>query len=125
MYLKKIGMLGEKIASDYLVKKGYIVVEKNFSCKQGEIDIIAKDNDKKELVFLEVKTRTNCKYGTPIDAVNEQKQVHIYNSANYYVYKNKIDNTPIRFDVIEVNINDGKVDINHIKNVFLRPYKRA
>lgn len=123
MYLRKMGMLGEKIASEYLIKEGYTIIEKNFSCKQGEIDIIAKDNDKKELVFLEVKTRTNCKYGNPIDAVDKKKQIHIYNSANYYAYKNKIVNCPIRFDVVEVNIIDGKVKVNHIRNVFLRPHK--
>ena len=76
MYLKKMGMLGEKIASQYLEKEGYFIIEKNFSCKQGEIDIIAKDTKSKELVFLEVKTRTNYKYGKPVEAVDEKKQKH-------------------------------------------------
>lgn len=123
MYLKNIGSLGEKIASEYLEKLNYKIIERNFACKQGEIDIIACDNVKKELVFIEVKTRTNYKYGKPIEAVDGKKQKHIYKCAEYYAYKNNINNVPIRFDVIEVNINEGKVNVSHIKCAFLRPHK--
>ena len=64
MYLnKKIGSKGEKIAVDFLKLHNYTIIEKNFFCRQGEIDIIAKDNIKGELVFLEVKTRTSNIYG--------------------------------------------------------------
>ena len=68
MYKSHItGKIGEKVAQEYLIKNDYEILVKNFRCKQGEIDIIAKD--KNELVFIEVKTRTNKKYGNPIDAV--------------------------------------------------------
>ncbi len=70
MYLKhELGILGEQIATNYLKSQNYEILNRNFSCKQGEIDIIAKDN--KEYVFVEVKTRTNSDYGEPVDSVNK------------------------------------------------------
>lgn len=88
---KKLGDFGEKIARLYLEKNKYKIVEMNFRGKQGEIDIIAKDQ--KELVFIEVKTRTSIKYGSPVDAVTYIKQKRIYKTAEYYIYKNNIKNT--------------------------------
>ena len=66
MYIKKeIGEIGEKLATNYLIQNNYQIIKRNFTCRQGEIDIIAKDKIKKELTFIEVKTRTNFKYGLP------------------------------------------------------------
>ncbi len=112
---KEIGNLGEEIARNYLKENKYKIIESNFTRRGGEIDIIAKD--KRELVFIEVKTRKNIKYGTPIEAVNKIKQKHIYKTAEYYIYKNNIKNTPIRFDVVEVYMNIDNIKINHIKQV--------
>ena len=69
------GKLGEDLAEKYLEQIGYKVIERNFECKQGEIDIIALD--KNEIIFIEVKTRTSIKYGSPADAVNENKQKNL------------------------------------------------
>ena len=91
MNKKQLGDFGEKIACKYLKRLNYKLIETNFRSKQGEIDIIAEDN--KELVFIEVKTRHNTKYGKAIEAVNYQKQKHIYKTAEYYIYKNSIKNT--------------------------------
>lgn len=116
MYSKQIiGKLGENVACEFLKGNGYILIEKNFRCRQGEIDIILKDTVKGDLVFVEVKTRTNSLYGYPVEAVNNYKQKHIYNSAKYYIYKNRIENIPIRFDVIEIVIKNNKFSMNHIK----------
>lgn len=123
MYIKReIGELGEKLAAKYLMQNNYKIIEKNFTCRQGEIDIIAKDNSKQELVFIEVKTRTNFKYGLPSESVTENKQKHIYRTAEYYVYKNKIKNVAIRFDIIEIKIDiKNKIySINHIRNAFMK-----
>lgn len=85
---------------------------------KGEIDIIAKDNNN-ELVFVEVKTRTNKKYGEACEAVNRKKREHIRNTAEYFLYTNKIDKVGIRMDVIEVYISiQGRIKINHIKQAF-------
>ena len=112
---KAIGNFGEDLAASYLKNIGYKILEQNFSCKQGEIDIICLD--KNEIVFVEVKTRTNTNYGFPSEAVNNLKKKHIYNSAKYYVYINNLYNEFIRFDVIEIYINNNKYKINHIKQI--------
>ncbi len=95
---------------------GYKIICNNFRCMQGEIDIIAKDE--KYFVFIEVKTRTNQKYGEPRDAVDENKRKHIINTIKYYLYKNDLENAYIRIDIIEIYIKKEKTYINHIKNAF-------
>ncbi len=114
MYVShELGRIGENIIADYITKLGYKVVERNFACNQGEIDIIAKD--KEELVFIEVKTRTDISYGEASEAVTDTKKRHLINSIKYYIYKQKLENQPIRIDVAEVYIKCGKVKINYIK----------
>ena len=112
---KELGKYGEELACKYLERKGYVVLERNFYCKQGEIDIIAKDEN--TIVFLEVKTRRNLKYGIPAEAVDKLKQSHIFSAAKYYLYKNRMQKALIRFDVIEVYLRSEKVFINQIKNI--------
>ncbi len=112
---KDFGNTGEDIATQYLEKQQYTILERNFYCKQGEIDIIAKD--KNEIVFIEVKSRSNIKYGRPSEAVNKQKIKHLYKTAKYFLYKNKQLNKAIRFDTVEILIKNGKFNINHIKQI--------
>ena len=111
----KYGILGEDLASNYLENIGYKILERNFLCKQGEIDIIAKDND--EYVFIEVKTRSNCCFGRPSEAVNDFKKKHILKSTKYYLYLHNLEEKFIRFDVIEVYLFNHKYKINHLKQV--------
>ena len=116
MYLKhEIGKIGEDLASKYLEAAGYIIIERNFLARQGEIDIIAKD--KKELVFIEVKTRTSDIYGKPVEAVNTQKQKHLLNTIKYYLYSKHLEDELVRIDVIEVYFNNNTYKINHIKQI--------
>ena len=118
MYLKKqIGDYGEDLACEYLIKNNYKIIERNFRCKQGEIDIIAKDIKKNELVFIEVKTRLNFHFGSPAQSVNNIKQMHIINASKYYIYKKSLNSCFIRFDVIEVFVKNYQFKINHIKQV--------
>ena len=112
----ELGKTGEEIGTQYLINNGYKLIIRNFRCRQGEVDIIAKDKD--EIVFIEVKTRRNTNYGYPIDAVDKRKQKHILNASKYYVYKNKLEKRKIRFDVIEIYKKD-KFYINHIKNILI------
>lgn len=114
MYIKQeIGKLGEDIATNYLKQKGYKILDRNFECRQGEIDIIAID--KKEIVFIEVKTRTSNKYGTPSEAVNKIKQKHMLQTIKYYLYIRNLSDEFIRIDVIEVYVKDNVYKVNHIK----------
>ena len=116
IYLKKeIGKEGEDIAEKYLKANGYEIVDRNFYARQGEIDIIAKQN--KEWVFIEVKTRTNDAFGKPIEAVDNTKQKHLIKAIKYYIYSNRIENQNIRVDVIEVYKIGERHIINHIKQV--------
>lgn len=118
MYIKQeIGKLGEDLAAKYLEQQGYKVIERNFECKQGEIDIIAIDIDKNELVFIEVKTRTNIKYGNPAEAVDQNKQKHLTKAVRYYLYSRHLENEFVRIDVIEIYLYNHKYRVNHIKQI--------
>lgn len=114
-YKQEIGIRGENIASNYLKEKGYKIIERNFIARQGEIDIIAKD--KEEIVFIEVKTRTNERYGNPIDSVNTIKQKHLLQTIEYYLYKHHLENSFVRIDVIEVYLYPGIYRVCHRKQI--------
>lgn len=108
------GKLGENIALKYIVSKGGKIIEQNYRTKIGEVDLIVKLNG--ELVFVEVKSRSNINYGYPAEAVDYKKRRKITNVAKYYILNNSLENLSIRFDVIEVYFKEKK--INHIVNAF-------
>jgi putative endonuclease len=114
MYNKRtVGKQFEQIAIDYLQKQGYLILEQNFQCKTGEIDIIAKQNDC--LVFVEVKYRTNTSLGLPEEAVDLRKIRKITRTSMYYMLINRIPEfTPCRFDVVSILNNEIKL----IQNAF-------
>ena len=112
---QELGKKGEECATKFLNCIGYKIIERNFRCRQGEIDIIAKD--KNEYVFIEVKTRSNIKFGRPSEAVNYLKRQHIFKVANYFLYKYGLQKCSVRFDVVEVLFHNNRFYINHLKNV--------
>lgn len=115
MNKRKFGIVGEKIAQDYLRNQDYEILETNFYTRRGEIDVIAqKDNC---IVFIEVKTRTNLKYGTPAMAVNFIKKSHMEFAAKIFLSVNKLKESEVRFDVVEVFIMNGKCKINHLEGI--------
>ena len=83
---RQIGILGEKLALNFLLKNGYSLIEKNFRFGKNEIDIIAKKHNK--YVFIEVKTRTNIIKGKPYESVTYRKQQTIRRAAEFFVLKN-------------------------------------
>lgn len=103
---KEIGAFGEKIAGAWMKKNGYAIVERNYRCRAGEIDIIACRGG--VLVFTEVKTRTGDAFGTPAEAVDRRKQQHMRRAATWYMQAHRIYDTPVRFDVVEVMIDHLK-----------------
>ena len=110
------GKLGEELAVNYLIGKGYEILERNWRNIHKEIDIIAKDG--KDLVIVEVKTRQTDEYGDPDVAVTKQKQWRLISAANAYVFQNRLDiNT--RFDIISIIFKDGEPVIEHIEDAFL------
>ena len=112
---QRLGKYGEDVAIRFLLQKDYKILERNFRCKQGEIDIIAKDSEK--IVFVEVKTRSNFNFGMPIEAVDRKKISHILKSAKVYLKLKNIKNTFIRFDVIEVYVLKNRCKVNQIKQI--------
>ena len=112
MNTRIVGRQGETIAAEYLRKHRYRIIDKNFNCRFGEIDLIAWNGE--TVVFVEVKARSNTKFGMPREAVDWHKQQTIIRCANYWLYKNKQTGIPVRFDVVEL-ING---QINHIIDAF-------
>lgn len=101
MNKREVGTSYEKAAGAFLEKKGYQILEYNYRCRMGEIDVIAKEGN--YLVFLEVKYRKNAKKGYPIEAVGWQKQRKISMVASYYCMQKQIgDGVPCRFDVVAI-----------------------
>ena len=109
---RKSGIDGENIAVEYLKKQGYAIMERNFSTKVGEIDIIAQDRD--TIVFVEVKTRENAKFGQPIESITYQKVRSIIRTAQWYLTAKRKHDCPCRFDVIEIL----RGEVTHTKNAF-------
>lgn len=116
MDTKLIGEYGEIIASRYLRKKGYEIISSNYSCRLGEIDLIAEN--KKYICFVEVKTRSeNMKYA-PADAVHMAKRSKIIATSQFFLKHYKTKRQP-RFDIVEVYFEkDEPSKLNHIENAF-------
>ena len=110
------GEKGETIAAAYLKKNGYRILETNFRCSLGEIDIIARD--KEELVFVEVKTRKSQDLGYPEQAVGIKKQKKISQLALFYLQKKNLTNAKARFDVVAVTMSETSNEVKLIKNAF-------
>lgn len=109
---RETGSEYEKIAGEYLEKSGYQILEYNFRCRTGEIDIIARDGI--YLVFCEVKYRSTEEKGHPFEAVSYMKQKKISKCAMYYLKKKGLYEVPCRFDVI--GILDGNIQL--LKHAF-------
>jgi putative endonuclease len=120
---KSTGNLGENIAVSFLTKRGYNILERNFRCKGGEVDIVARDPKDKYLVFVEVKTRRDLSYGVPQLAVNPFKQRQISKAALTWLSKKHLHDSNARFDVIAILLdNDGRHSIEHIVSAFELAY---
>ncbi len=113
---RRLGDLGERIACDFLKKKGYKILAKNYRIKRGEIDIVAEKGS--AIVFVEVKTRKKRNHGEPKEAVNMLKKKRLINAACFYLTRNNLWHRPIRFDVIGIIIEDKRITLDHDKDVF-------
>lgn len=95
---KELGARGERAAARFLERRGYEILERNWRCSAGEIDIVAHDCS--ALVFVEVKTRTSIDAGLPEEAVDAEKRRRYEVLAAHYLHDHDIDETPVRFDVV-------------------------
>ncbi|MEX0771647.1 MAG: YraN family protein [Balneolales bacterium] len=94
------GAEGEDIATEFLEDKGYMILDRNYRFMRGEVDIIAYVG--REIVFVEVKTRNSSYYGTPEEAVSEEKKKQIKKVAEAWLHERKMEGAPVRFDVIAI-----------------------
>lgn len=109
---RQVGNAGETRATEYLEKIGYQIIERNFTTRYGELDIIARDGE--IIAVVEVKTRKDASFSDAASNVTYSKRRKLRNTALYWLTLKKLD-CPIRFDVIEVYSNG---DINHITDAF-------
>lgn len=110
-----LGNYGEQLALEYVVSKGYKLLETNWMFQHKEIDIIARKHP--FIVFIEVKTRRTNYFGEPFTFVNTAKQRLLVKAANAYIEKFDI-HEEARFDIISVLYNDHQKDIQHIEDAF-------
>ena len=116
MNQQQLGQVGEELAAEHLLNSGYDILEKNYSWKKGELDLICKKN--KLLVIVEVKTRQTAIFGEPYQAVSRKKQQQIIKVANAFITQRNID-LEVRFDVISIVINSHRKNVEHIENAFI------
>jgi len=108
---KVLGTLGERIAKIYLQMNGYQIIKCNFRCRFGEIDIIAQKNN--YIHFVEVKTRTK-NIVEARESIGREKEKHIWKTAEYFLYINRLEEIGVEFDAIEVYIEKEQWIINYI-----------
>ncbi len=117
MNKRKKGSEGEDLAAAYLESKGFFIVDRNYSFERSEVDIVAYDGS--VIVFIEVKLRSNLKFGHPEESVDEQKIAHIQKAAEAWIYERRMDGYPVRFDVVSImQKNNEAPDIRHLKDAF-------
>jgi len=107
------GKYGEQLACRYLISKGYKILERNYDCYAGEIDIIASKDD--YIVFVEVKARATNAFGTPSAAVDRTRQARYVRAAQAYLLPRGMQDCDCRFDVIEIY---GEDKVEHITDAF-------
>ena len=115
-YHNELGKLGEDLAAAFLQKKGYAILERNFTFQKAEIDIIAQ-KEEDTLVIVEVKTRNSAAFGNPQEFVTRSKIKMLVKAANEYLISNQID-AEVRFDIIAVLKNKKEEQIEHFENAF-------
>lgn len=114
----KKGQATEAFALQYLTQHGLVFIDKNVHCRQGEIDLIMKDQE--TFVFIEVKFRKNNHFGGAIAAISKAKQQKIKHCVAFFLHKMKLNeyNTPCRFDVIALEGDINQPQITWLKNAF-------
>jgi putative endonuclease len=111
-----LGRSGEDIAVDLYEARGYEVLERNFRCKEGELDVIAAKG--RTVVFCEVKTRRTDRWGEPSEAVDHRKQARLRRLAAAWLRERRPGSVDIRFDVVSVIVADGRARVTHLEDAF-------
>jgi putative endonuclease len=123
MNTKTIGDRGEAIAAKHLEDKNYTIMDANYRFERNEVDLVCFDpharKGKGELVFVEVKTRSSLGFGSPEEAVDEEKKTRIVKVAKAYLYERQLEGSPARFDVVAVVLQQGQgPEVTHYPDAF-------
>jgi putative endonuclease len=110
------GASGEGLACRHLEARGYAILERNFRCRSGEIDVVAREND--ATVFVEVKDRTGESHGAGHEAVTFGKRRRILRAARLYAASRGLEDTPLRFDVISIERGPDGPRVQHYEDAF-------
>ncbi len=112
MKRRETGILGENLAKDFLKKRGYRILETNYRCRHGEIDIVARHKD--FLVFIEVRTKTSLEFGSPGESITPAKKERMKTTALHYQQEHNNLPSLWRIDVVSVEMNQ-KGKLSHIE----------
>jgi putative endonuclease len=116
---KRLGRWGEKQGEKFLKSKGLKTLARNFSCKTGEIDLIMVDGDG-SIVFVEVRTKADESFSPPEESITQPKRAKLMRAARYFLAAHKIEDRPLRFDVVTVVLGQvGRPQIRHYQNAFV------
>lgn len=107
--------MGEDLATTFLEREGYKILERNYRFERGEIDIIAMDGN--ELVFVEVKTRETEAFGAPEESITSFKEEQLKKVAEGYLFERKLENQNCRFDVVAITLRTNHPEIRILKDV--------
>lgn len=114
---QQMGEYGEALAATFLKQQGLSLIEVNFTCKMGEIDLVMRHLD--TLVFVEVRSRSNTDMAILLESIDFRKQQRIICAAQFFLQKKRyLDSYPCRFDVIGITYANGKPQIQWIKQAF-------
>jgi len=111
-----VGRTGEDAAVQYLLQRGYCILERNYRCRFGEIDLVARDGD--TLTFIEVKTRRSRTFGPAAAAVTHTKQRHLIKASQMYMVQHGKRDDLCRFDVVTIDMDGQESRIELIKDAF-------
>ncbi|QIE59654.1 YraN family protein [Rasiella rasia] len=112
----ELGILGEELATKYLLRSGFAILERNWRFQKAEIDIIAQ-KEEGTIIFVEVKTRNSAFFGNPQDFVTPSKIKLLVKAANEYLISNQLD-VEARFDIVAILKNSKEERIEHFENAF-------
>ena len=113
---QQLGAEGERAAAKLLRRYRYRILQQNYRCRVGEVDLIALDGT--TVVFVEVKTRTQEGFGSPLEAVDRRKQRQMARAARYFLSEHDLHDRPVRFDVVGVWWEGGRITCELIQNAF-------
>lgn len=111
-----MGKAGEELAERYLKRQGYAIVERNYRCPLGEIDLIALN--RRVVVFVEVKTRRVDTAGAPLEAVNAAKQQRLKRVALHYLGRHRLHDRDVQFDVVGISLGSDPPVVRHVRHAF-------